>query len=177
MRVSLVLLLLTALLTFPIITAAGGPSPQVGEPQGKIDKPAVKEDKTWVDVKKAKPVEPDKENLEKNKDIVKVYNEYWKAISEKDYKKAYSMESVDFRKKVSYDLYVEHFKNAFIIKHVQPIKVTHHSEKEVIVRGLMRYQLILATDRMDTIRTFDDKWVREDSILVHIKEKSKDVKN
>lgn len=165
---------LLASLTFPMITSAGDLSPQ-GELKNKGDNPAIgdKKENAWVNIKDSKPITIDKENLEKNKNIVKVYEEYWKAITERDFKKAYSMECMDYQKMVSYDLYVERCKKMINIKTVEPVEVKQLSEKEVMVRGLMRYQ----TDVIDSIRTFEDRWVHEDGTLRHVRDKEKGQKN
>jgi len=121
------------------------------------------------DFKESKQVEPDKANLEKHKDIVNVYKEYWKAVTDKDYKKAYSMEAASYQKKVSYDLYAERFKKGAKIIAVEPIEVKQKNEKEVSVRGFLRFK----TEVMNSIKTFDDIWIKEGDVLKHLKENDK----
>ncbi|MEW6002376.1 MAG: hypothetical protein AB1638_07000 [Nitrospirota bacterium] len=126
----------------------------------------------WKDIKKEGHVKPDKENLEKNKDLVTRYNEYWKAIVARDYKKAYAMESTDYQKKVGYDLYAERLKNRINIKAVEPIEVKQLNEKEVVVRGFMRYQIEI----IDSMRTFDDKWIKEGERFKHQRDTEEEAK-
>jgi len=139
----------------------------------KKQTPEVQREFHKFDPKQAKPVLPDRVNLEKNKDMVKIYKEYWNAVKDKDYKKAYSMEAASYQKAVSYDVYLERHKNAITILAVEPIEVSKKNEKEVIVKGFLRYK----TGVMDSVRTFDDGWIKEGDVLKHLKENdTKDLK-
>ncbi len=168
-----VVMIMTVLLVGSAFSAETKPA------AGSGGKPAVHDDKAkddiHFDIKKAAQVQPDKENLEKNKDVVKAYNDYWKALVAKDYKKAYALETADYRKKVSYDAYVTKFKesekakNRLIIKFVQPIEVKKQNEKEVIVRGFLRYKL----NEIDSIKTFDDRWSKNGDVYSHLQGEEK----
>ncbi len=169
----MVAMIMTALLSGPAFSA--GEKPEAGS----AGKPVVHDDKAkddiHFDIKKAAQVQPDKENLEKNKDVVKAYNDYWKAIVAKNYKKAYGLESADYKKKVSYDAYVNKFKESekakdrIIIKFVQPIEVKQQNEKEVIVRGFLRYKL----NAINSIKTFDDRWSKNGDVYSHLQGEEK----
>ncbi len=65
----------------------------------------------WKDIKQA-PGPKVSEIPEKYNDLVKAFSEYYDAKKTGDYKKAYNMESSEYRKATSFDLYNERLKNS-----------------------------------------------------------------
>jgi hypothetical protein len=124
-------------------------------PQEKQEK-AVKS--PWINIKKA--ATPIVANIsEKYSDVSKAFSEYWNAIKERDYKKAYELESSAYRKATSFDLYKERLKRAVLITAIRPLEVKPVNEKEVMVKGSLAFK----AGFMDTLRIFHDRWVKEAS--------------
>ncbi len=125
----------------------------------------------WVDIKKAPG--PQFEPIpEKYSDLVQTFSEYWKARKELDYKRSYELESNEYRKMTSFDLYNEKLKKSAIIEAVRPLEVKPISEKEVMVRASVGYKAGI----IDTVRFFQDQWLKEDGGWKHLPEKEKEEK-
>jgi len=125
----------------------------------------------WTDIKKVPGPEfspiPEKYN-----DLVKTFSEYWNARKERDYKKSYELESSEYRKSTSFDLYNERLKKAVEIIAVRPLEVKPINEKEVVVRASVGYK----AGFIDTVRFFQDQWIKENGSWKHLPEKEKEEK-
>jgi hypothetical protein len=117
----------------------------------------------WKDIKQA-PGPKISEIPEVYNDLKKTFAEYYDARKAGDYKKAYDLESSDFRKTMSFDLYNERLKSSAEIIAVRPLEVKPISEKEVMVRASFGYKLAA----IDTVRFFQDYWVKEDNAWRHL---------
>ncbi|MCJ7484000.1 MAG: hypothetical protein MUO31_13660 [Thermodesulfovibrionales bacterium] len=117
----------------------------------------------WKDVKHA-PGPKVSEIPEAYNDLMKTFAEYYDARKTGNYKKAYDLESSDFRKTMSFDLYNERLKSSAEIIAVRPLEVKPISEKEVMVRASFGYKLAA----IDTVRFIQDHWVKEDNAWRHM---------
>ena len=117
----------------------------------------------WKDVKHA-PGPKVSEIPEAYNDLMKTFAEYYDARKTGNYKKAYDLESSDFRKTMSFDLYNERLKSSAGIIAVRPLEVKPISEKEVMVRASFGYKLAA----IDTVRFIQDHWVKEDNAWRHM---------
>jgi hypothetical protein len=117
----------------------------------------------WKDVKHA-PGPKVSEIPEVYKDLMKTFADYYDARKTGNYKKAYDLESSDFRKTMSFDLYNERLKSSAGIIAVRPLEVKPISEKEVMVRASFGYKLAA----IDTVRFIQDHWVKEDNAWRHM---------
>jgi len=117
----------------------------------------------WKDIKQA-PGPKVSEIPEVYNDLMKTFSDYYDARKAGDYKKAYDLESSDFRKTMSFDLYNERLKSSAGIIAVRPLEVKPISEKEVMVRASFGYKLAA----IDTVRFIQDHWVKEDNVWRHL---------
>lgn len=117
----------------------------------------------WKDIKKA-PGPKIAEVPEIYNDLMKTFAEYYDAKKAGDYKKAYELESIEYRKATSFDLYNERLKKSVDIIAVRPLEVKPISEKEVMVRASFGYKLAA----IDTVRFIQDHWVKEDNAWRHL---------
>jgi hypothetical protein len=97
-------------------------------------------------------------------DLMKTFAEYYDARKTGNYKKAYDLESSEYRKATSFDLYNELLKRSPEIIAVRPLEVKPISEKEVMVRASFGYKLAA----VDTVRFIQDHWVKEDNAWRHM---------
>jgi hypothetical protein len=121
---------------------------------------------SWGNIKtEAKPIVP---NIpEKYKDLVEAFNAYWNAIKERDYKKAYGMESAESREKTSFDLYklLHKQKKPVKIVGVRPLEVRPiEEEKEVMVKASFGFK----TGFIDSVNFIKDHWVKEEGAWKHV---------
>jgi hypothetical protein len=122
----------------------------------------------WTNIKKS--AAPIVANIpEKYSDVSKAFSEYWNAMKERDYKKAYELESSAYRKATSFDLYKERLKRAVLITAVRPLEVKPVNEKEVMVKGSLAFK----AGFIDTVRFIHDRWVKEASGWRHEPEEEK----
>ena len=117
----------------------------------------------WKDIKQA-PGPKVSEIPEAYNDLVKTFSEYYDARKTGDYKKAYNLESSEYRKATSFDLYNERLKKSAAIIAVRPLEVKPISEKEVMVRASVGYKVAA----IDTVRFIQDHWVKEDNAWRHV---------
>lgn len=119
----------------------------------------------WKDIKTgAKPLVP---NIsEEHKDIVEVFNKYWKAVKERDFKTMYEMEATEEQNKSSFDLYEYKRRKGVDIIAVRPLEVTQINEKEVIVRASFGFKAGI----IDTVRFLRDRWIKESTGWKHVPE-------
>ena len=133
----------------------------------------LKEEKNVVpapgqDIKKA--AKPIVANIpEKFNDLTKTFSEYWSAMKKRDYQKAYELEGSDYKKVTGFDLYKERLKDAVEIIAVRPLEVKPINEKEVMVRASLGFKMGF----IDTLRFFDDHWVKEADGWRHLPEEEK----
>lgn len=139
--------------------------PEGKQPEGKQDEK--KATSQWFDAKKAKQPAPDEKNLEKYKDLVKTYQDYWQAFIKKDFKTTYETETPEYRKSISYDLYADRLKNSTIAS-VKPYYVKQKDEREVIVHGIYLYKFRLH----DMAKSFDDTWIKEGDAFRHLRQEA-----
>jgi hypothetical protein len=134
------------------------------EAGGEKEKPKAKRHVPHPGIKSVKPQEP--RIPDEYKDLVKAYNEYWEFFIKKDYEKAYSMESADYRKTNPYA--EENYKKIFFsnakLKAVKALEVEKVNEKEVVVKGYYYYDI----GALKSLRPFSDKWVKEDAKWMHL---------
>ena len=117
----------------------------------------------WKDIKKA-PGPKVSEIPEKYNDLIKAFSEYYDARKIGNYKKAYDLESSEYRKTTSFDLYNERLKSSAEMIAVRPLEVKPISEKEVMVRASFGYKVAA----IDTVRFIQDHWVKEDNAWRHL---------
>jgi hypothetical protein len=129
------------------------------------EKGAVAPKSPWGDIKTAaKPIVP---NIpDKYNDLVEAFNAYWNAIKERDYKKAYGMESAESREKTSFDLYKHlHTQKPVKIVGVRPLEVRPiEEEKEVMVDAGFGFK----TGFIDSVNFIKDHWVKEEGAWKHV---------
>ena len=118
---------------------------------------------SWEDIKKA-PGPKVSEIPEKYNDLIKTFSDYYDARKTGDYKKTYNLESSEYRKATSFDLYNERLKKSVGIIAVRPLEVKPINEKEVMVRASFGYKVAA----IDTVRFFQDHWVKEDNAWRHL---------
>ncbi|HAM51112.1 MAG TPA: hypothetical protein DCP92_10640 [Nitrospiraceae bacterium] len=124
----------------------------------------------WVDIKSAgKPIEP--HIPEKYKDLEEAFNTYWDAIKQRDFKKAYSMESAETKKTMSFDLYDHlHKERPVKIIGVRPLEVRPiKEEKEVMVNASFGFKSGL----IDSVNFMKDHWIKEKGKWKHVFEEKK----
>jgi hypothetical protein len=125
----------------------------------------------WKDIKK-NPGPKVSEIPEAYSDLVKNFSDYWNAQKNRDYKKAYDLESSKYRKSTSFDLYNERLKKAAQIIAVRPLEVKPINEKEVVVRASFGYKAGI----IDTVRFIQDNWVKEEIGWRHLPEQEQQEK-
>jgi hypothetical protein len=101
---------------------------------------------------------------EKYNDLMNNFKLYWSAFKDRDFEKAYGMESSTFKKKVTLDTYKENHKSAVIVIGMKPLAVKPLNEKEVIVKAGFGYK----AGFVDTVRVTEDHWVKEDAGWRHL---------
>jgi len=125
----------------------------------------------WRDIKSSANVKPIVPNIpEKYKELEKVFNAYWSALKDRDFQKAYAMESSEYRKKTSLDLYTHLKDNTVTIIAVRPLEVRPITEeKEVMVRASFSFK----AGFLDTVHFISDRWIKETDGWKHVQEDSK----
>ena len=136
------------------------------EAGGEKEKPKVKQI-PHPGIKNVKPQEP--RIPDEYKDLEKAYNQYWGFFIKKDYEKAYSMESADYKKTNPYDegKYKKIFFGNAKLKAVKALEVEKINEKEVVVKGYYYYDI----GALKSVRPFSDKWVKEEAKWMHVPSK------
>ena len=137
-----------------------------GNVEVKKETPATPLKDPMKDIKKA-PGPKVSEIPEVYNDLMKTFAEYYDARKTGNYKKAYDLESSEYRKATSFDLYNERLKGSPETIAVRPLEVKPISEKEVMVRASFGYKLAA----IDTVRFIRDHWVKEDNAWRHLPKK------
>lgn len=146
-----------------------------GEAQTKEAEPGKKEFQRFDIKRDVKPIEP---NIpEEYKPLIKAYDEYWQAIKDKEYSKAYKLESSEFRKNTKEHDYITGIystKEADLPRNLKKpeiqiiaaraLEVKKLNEKEVMVKGGLSFK----AGMMDTVRFFEDRWIKEDDAWRHV---------
>ncbi len=133
-------------------------------------KPAHVHKPVWKDIKKsAKPIVPD--IPEEYKPMVKVFDKYWGAIMKGDFESAYKLESEDYKKVHAKDpdVYKNRFGRMGKLVGVRALGVKKINEKEVIVRASVGFKAA----QLDTVRFFEDRWIKEGDTWRHFPEEKK----
>ncbi len=121
----------------------------------------------WQNIKKT--VKPEKPNIpEEYKDLEKLYTLYWQLFREKDYERAYAMESSNFRKKNPYkdEIYMNLFPRNVKLTSVIALEINEDNLKseEVLVKGKYYYRF----GGFKSFKRFKDRWVKEGSEWKHM---------
>jgi len=136
--------------------------------EGKVEDKKEISQTPWKDIKHA-PGPKVSEIPEVYNDLLKTFSDYYDALKMKDYKKAYNLESNEYKKVTSFDLYNERLKKAVEIIAVRPLEVKPKNEKEVMVRASFGYK----AGFIDTVRFIQDQWIKEDGGWKHLHEQEK----
>jgi len=100
--------------------------------------------------------------------LVAVFDEYWAARKNKDYDKAYALESEEFRKTTGFEKYKAGFGKDLTVKNVRALGVKKLNEKEVIVTGSMIYNTMVPSPSTDHYRPLNDRWGLDGSAWRHV---------
>ncbi len=102
-------------------------------------------------------------------DLIKVFDTYWDALKAKDFKRAYDLESSDYRKATDFGQYKGKFGKDVILKNVRALGVTKLNEREVMVRGTVLLNVNLGERNTNSFKILKDQWVKEDNGWKHVR--------
>jgi hypothetical protein len=172
------------MMTVALISCAGTGQKRVEQEQPLNDKAvetaAMQEKTQEATPRRALDNPPEKRReMKKNipteyKNLVEVFDKYWGALENRDYKAAYGLESADFQKTTGFDLYRTRFSNDVIFRHVTALGVKKISEKEVIVSGTMILRANMEGPKDIAKSFYDDRWINEGGEWRHVPQTRKD---
>jgi hypothetical protein len=107
--------------------------------------------------------------------LIKTFNEYWDALTKRDYEKAYNLESAEFRSSTGLEAYKGSigFGKDVQLVNVRALGVKKISEKEVMVTGSMILKVPPISLRQAHLKPLKDRWIKEGETWRHIRQTGK----